>query len=186
MKNKIVILLLISLLSLLFLGGVLYYGANSLLELKRESAELKGELNGWLKRSKETYNLKDLLDETKKVKSQIGLYSFNPSEENQIAFISEIESIIRKTGTTGEVKSLDVTPDFSKLICSVTFAGKWDDVYHTLLALESYPVKIYLDDVSIIEEKNSDTSPKTGKILFQSPEYRASVKFTITNISKLK
>lgn len=186
MKNKTIILLFVSIFLLFTLGGIIYYGANSLLELKRESSELKGELTAWLKRSKESYNLQDLLEETKKVKTQIDLYYFNPSEENQIAFISQVEGIIKKTGSRGEVRSLDMMPDYSKVICSVTFAGKWENVYHTLLALESYPIKINLDDVSIVEEKNSESIEKSEKGLAQIPQYRANVKFTITNIQKPK
>lgn len=184
MKKKTIILLFISVSLFFILGGFIYYGANSLLTLKRESSELKGELNAWLKRSKQSYNLQELLEETKKVKSQIDLYYFNPNQENQIAFISEIESIIRKTGTKGEVRSLDVLPDNSKVICSVTFAGEWSNVYHTLLALESYPIKINLDDISIVEEKTNDSLSKIEK--GQTPQYRANIKFTITNILKEK
>lgn len=182
MKRKTYIILLISISLMMILGGILFYGASSVLSLKEQGSTLRGELDSWLRRSRDSSNLQETLAKAKNVKTEMDNYVFVATEENQIAFISEIENIMSRTGTRGEVRSLDVTPDYTKLICSITFSGDWPNVYQTILALEAYPIKINLDDVSIVEEKPTETTPSNAKILSQ--EYRANVKFTITSMRK--
>lgn len=186
MKNKTYILFMISISLFIVLSGVLYYGVTSILTLKNDESTLRGELDSWLKRSRDSSTLQENLTEAKKVREEMNNYLFVATEENQISFISEMESIIKRTGTKGEVKSLDVAADYSKMICSLTFSGSWADVYHTLLALEAYPIKINLDDVSVVEEKIMDIASKNDKVSSPLQQYRANVKFTITSMIKPK
>lgn len=178
MKKRTYVLLISSFILLLALGGVLWYGVNSVVTLKEQEGTLRGEMESWIKKGRQTTNLQNTLTEAKKVKGNIDEYFFVPTEENQITLISDLEKIIKDTGSTGEVKSLDVMTDYSKVIGSLSIHGEWNDVYHTLLALEAYPIKLNLDDVSISELQTSVENK--GK----KPIYNANVRFTITNIHK--
>lgn len=179
MKKRTYTLLISSFILLLTLGGVLWYGLNSVVNLKEEESTLRGEMESWIKKSKQATTLQSTLTEAKKVKGVIDEYFFVPTEENQISLISDLEKIIKDTGSAGEIKSLDVMPDYSKVVGSIVIHGEWNDVYHTLVALEAYPIKLNLDDVSISEQQNVGVDSKTKK-----PTYVANVKFTITNIHK--
>ncbi len=181
MNKRTYILLSISSLILIILGGILWYGITSVVSLKDEENVLRGEMQAWIKRSKQTSSLQNTLLEAKKAKASMDNYYFVATEENQIALISEIETLIKDTGSKGEVNSIDVAPDYSRLIGSVTIVGEWNDVYHSLLALEAYPIKINLDDTYITEDSSIafESKAKSGR-----PVYRAVVRWTITNVRK--
>lgn len=186
MHKKTYILLLISFALLVSLSGVIWYALSSVVTLKDEENILRGELQSWVKRSKQTSSLQNTLIEARRVKLAMDDYFFVPTEENQIALISDLERVIKETGSAGEVKSLDVNADYSKVVGSITVSGEWNNVYHTLLALEAYPIKLNLDDISILEEKSGVAETKNGVAPNKKLNYRANIKFTITNTRKPK
>ncbi len=184
MNKKINILFGLSFILAAIMFVVIWYGLTSIVELKKEENTLRGEMQSWIKRSKQTASLQNTLTEAKNVKEDMQEYYFDPTEENQIMFISDLEKIIKETKSTGEVRSLDVSPDNTKVVGSINVYGEWNDVYHTLLALETYPIKLKFDDVSISEDNTVDPSLSASKEKRQ--KYRAIVRFTIINIQKNK
>ncbi len=182
MKRRTCALLIISIFTSIILGLILFQGIYSIFSLKKEEGSLRGEMEAWVKKGKQTSSLQNTLVQAKKVRELINKYFFDPTEENQILLISDIEKIVRDTGSSGEVKSFDLLNDKSKIIGSVLITGEWSNVYHTILALEAYPIKLNLDDVSILEDRVIPGDEKNK--ISQKIIYRANIRFTITNIAK--
>lgn len=176
-KRTYVTLIVVAVIALL-LGGALWYGVSSIVSLKSEEDTARGEFQSWIRKSKQVLSLRKTLDRAAAVDASLQEFSFVVTDENQIQLISDLERIGKVTGVKTEVKDLAVSPDATSLAGSLTFTGEWTSVYHALAALEVYPIKIFVSDVTVSEEPvQSTTGPaKTN--------YRANVRFMLLHTHK--
>ncbi len=178
MQKRTYITLAISIVLALVLGIAVWYGVSAIITLKNESDVSRGEFQSWIRKSKQVLSLRKTLDRAAAVDASLQEFSFTVTDENQIQLISDLERIGKVTGAKAEVRDLEVAPDSTSLSGSLTFTGEWGNVYHALAALEAYPVKFYLSDVSINEYQGTTASATTKTI------YRANVRFTILHTHK--
>jgi hypothetical protein len=178
MQKRTYVTLIIAVLFALILGGFTWYAVDAVITLKNESDAARGEFQSWIRKSKQVLSLRKTLDRAAAVDSSLQQFSFTVTDENQIQFISDLERIGRVTGAKADVRDLEVAPDFTSVSGSLSFIGDWKSVYHALAALEVYPVKIFVSDVTI----NPDQSQVTSSA--QKPQYRANVSFVLLHTHK--
>lgn len=177
---------LVFVLGILFFGlsGILWYGISSVITLKNEENALRGEFQSWVRRSKQMSSFYNTLEEAKRIKEATQEYYFVPTEENQILLISGLERAVRESGAKGEVKSLDVSSDYTKVAGGISLSGDWNSVFHALLSLEAYPIGLSLNDIAITEERSSANDVLVSASSTPKTIYRANIQFSITNIRK--
>lgn len=162
----------------LSLGGFAWYGVSAIITLKGESDVARGEFQSWIRKSKQVLSLRKTLDRAAAVDASLQEFSFTVTDENQIQLISDLERIGRVTGAKAEVKDLEVSPDSTSVSGSLTFIGDWKSVYHALEALEVYPFKMFISDVTIGADQ---TLVATGPA---KTNYRANVRFILMHTHK--
>lgn len=178
MQKRTYVTLIIAALLALILGGVTWYGVDAIIALKNNSDSTRGEFQSWIRKSKQVLSLRKTLDRAAAVDASLKEFSFAVTDENQIQLIADFERIGRMTGVKAEVRDLEVSPDSTSLAGSLTFIGEWKKVYHALAALEVYPIKIFISDVSINEDQSAVAMGSA------KANFRANVRFILLHTHK--
>jgi hypothetical protein len=176
-KRTYITLTVAALLAIIF-GGIVWYGVDAITTLKGESDAARGEFQSWIRKSKQVLSLRKTLDRAAAVDASLQEFSFSVTDENQIQLISDLERIGKVAGVKAEVRDLEVAPDSTSVAGSLSFIGDWKSVYHAIAALEVYPFKIFVSDVTI----NEDTPTQVGTAT--KTNYRANVRFVLLHTHK--
>ncbi|HXK37730.1 MAG TPA: hypothetical protein VJ579_01550 [Candidatus Paceibacterota bacterium] len=178
MQKRTYITLIVAALLAVILGGIVWYGIDAITTLKGESDTARGEFQSWIRKSKQVLSLRKTLDRAVAVDASLQEFSFTVTDENQIQLISDLERIGRVTGVKAEVRDLEVAADSSSIAGSLSFIGEWKNVYHAIAALEVYPFKLFISDITISE----DSPSQSGGV--SRVNYRANVRFTLLHTHK--
>ncbi len=143
MKSLRTILILMFLIDLLGLGG-LWYGYTVMQSEKSKEIELRKELLVQEQEGKLTSAQKRMLTSTKLDRELLSQFIFEPSDEDQIDFISRIERLgTSTTKATVETVSLEIGKT-NILSGEFSIKGTWPQVYHTLRLLEEFPARVVI------------------------------------------
>lgn len=180
MQKRTYVTLIVAAVLALGLGGFVWYGIDAIITLKQESDATRGEFQSWIRKSKQVLSLRKTLDKAAAVDASLEEFSFIVTDENQIQLISDLERIGKVTGVKAEVRDLEVAPDSSSVSGSLSLIGDWKSVYHALAALEVYPFRLFVSDVSIVEDAAQAVAGTARS------NYRANVRFVLLHTHKPK
>lgn len=145
--HTIIILVLIDLLGL----GLFWYGYSSMSDLKKHETDIRTQLAEENQKGRKLTTLKQTLATAAKEKERLEHYLIEPSEENQILLISQIEHLSNTAlGTHIETSSFDFR-DGKPPVLHGEFAlsGSWQSLYHLLRLIETYPSRVAISRYDI-------------------------------------
>lgn len=123
---------------------------------KEESAQHKLEIIQTL--LKENENAQKLVD------------SYILSDTEVVAFIEQLEQLIRRTGIDGKIDAVSAVPytgdtsgKWENLRAVISSAGEWSNTYHFLSLLEQLPYRLQIPRVVIEKTKDESTKEKTPR-----------------------
>lgn len=120
----------------------------------------RGEMQSWVKKGKQMTSFYSVLDEAKRVSGLLQDEYFFPSEEEQIQLITALEQLAQQFSLTAEIRSLESAADYSKVSGVIACSGTYDALMAYLQALEVFPYRIAIDEVSIQTKNNQHIHPK--------------------------
>ena len=149
MKKVLNILIVLSCLDLVGIGAF-WYGYSSLQDLKAHETDLRSQIADQDQQAQKLAALKGTLTAAIKERTDLEHFLVDPSDENQISLISEIEGLGTTTGASLETTSfalVDGTPPL--LHGEFAVGGTWSQLYRVLRLIESYPSRVVVDRYDI-------------------------------------
>ncbi len=158
MKSALRIIAILLILDVLT-GAALWFGYTSMQEKKNEEIELRKQLVEENDKGKKLIALQRSLSNVTKEHSELSAFLYDPSEEGQLAFVSEIESLGTSTSralveTASFTLGTDEPPGFRG---SFSMKGTWNEVFHFIRLLEEYPSNLIITRFDI---RNAQTDKK--------------------------
>lgn len=130
------------------LGGLLWWGYTLMHDKKTEEVTLRNELLEESQKGNKMKTQKRTLALVANDYKELVTFLYEPSEESQIKFISEIEQLgTTTTGALVETKSLNLvttgtSPSFHG---EFSVSGTWSQVHHVLRLIEEFPSRIIIE-----------------------------------------
>ena len=152
--------LLAILLILDILGGVAFwFGYTSMQVKKNEEIELRKQLVEENDKGKKLTALQRSLSSVAKEHAELSAFLYDPSEEGQLAFVSEIESLGTSTSRAlVETASFAIGADEpAGFRGSFSMKGTWGEIFHFIRLLEEYPSNLIITRFDV---RNAQTDKK--------------------------
>ena len=130
------------------LGGLLWWGYTLMRDKKTEEVTLRSELLEESQKGAKMKTQKRTLALVASDYKELVTFLYEPSEESQIKFLSEIELLgTTTTGALIETKSLNLvtTGDARSFHGEFSVRGTWSQVYHVLRLIEEFPSRIAIE-----------------------------------------
>ena len=159
MNKTLNILIVLALLNMIG-GGLLWYGYAHMQNMKDSESALLTELSGENLKGQKMVALRQTLASAEKERETLEKFLIDPSEENQIKLISQIEKLGTTTGAFIDTTSFDRTASVPpSLHGNFSIRGKWGELYHFLRLIESYPSRVFIGsyDAHIEHEAQKQT-----------------------------
>lgn len=170
MRRTLHILILLLVLDLVG-AGALWYGYSFMHDKKTGAGGLTQELVLEKQRGERLSALRGALESSREDHLAIEEYLFDPSEENQIAFLSILEGMgLPTTGAAIAVTSFELTKDAPRKIrADMTVTGTWGQQFHVLRLIESLPTRTAVERFSIRRAQTTPNAPDAwqGNIAFE-------------------
>ncbi len=146
MKRNYQILAVLFLL-VLALGGLLGWSYTIMQEKKTAEIALRTELLEESQKGNKMKAQKRTLALISDNHKELSAFLYEPSEESQIKFLSEIEQLgTTTTGALVETKSLSLTEgESTSFYGEFSISGTWGQVYHVLRLIEEFPSRIVIE-----------------------------------------
>ncbi len=144
--SRTLITILILLLADMLVAGLLWYGYTTMQTKKSDEAQQREELLAEGSKSDKLSALSKSIALAEDDRKILAKYLFDPSEENQIKFISEMEGLGTATGASVTISSLSVSGN--KVHAEFVLKGTWSQVYHTLRLVEELPTRTLVNRFS--------------------------------------
>ncbi|OGZ04906.1 MAG: hypothetical protein A3C93_03865 [Candidatus Lloydbacteria bacterium RIFCSPHIGHO2_02_FULL_54_17] len=143
----------------LLVGGAFWFGYSAINAKKDKETELRKELADEVKKVAQQAALRRALKQAEKERGALEKYFYDPGEESQIDFVSQIEGLgTPVSGVIVETGSLSLTtggaPSFYG---EISFKGKWEETYHFLRLLETFPARLIIRRFTAQSLGGSDT-----------------------------
>ncbi len=134
--------------------GALWYGSIALQEEKQNEVVLRQELLGEELENDKAVALKRVLTSTEADRRALSQFIFQPSDEDQIKFITLIEHL--GTSTTGAVVETISLNSSKPGVFSGDFSlkGTWPQIFHVIRLIEEFPARIVITKIDVKEEQN--------------------------------
>ena len=154
--NILIVLFLIDVLT----AGALWFEYSALAAKKGEETNLRQGLVDESRKSLELAGVRRMVTQATNESSVLGKYFYDPGEESQIKFVSQIESLGTTTsGVLVETRSLDLSsgarPSFHG---EFALSGTWPRIYHFLRLIETFPARIVINRFSVSSNDNGALS----------------------------
>lgn len=137
--SRIIITIIILLAVDALTAGMLWYGYTTMQTKKSDEAKQQEELVAEGAKREKLSALSRSIELAEDDRKLLAKYLFDPSEESQIRFISQMEGLGAATGASVTIGSLNVSGN--KVHAEFTIKGKWSEVYHTLRLVEELPTR---------------------------------------------
>lgn len=137
--SRIIITIIVLILADTLTAGLLWYGYTTMQTKKNDEAKQREELRDEGAKSEKLSALSHSIALAEDDRKLLAKYLFDPSEENQIRFISQMEALGTATGASVTISSLNVSGN--KVHAEFVIKGKWSDIYHTLRLVEELPTR---------------------------------------------
>jgi hypothetical protein len=137
--SRIIITIIILLAADILAAGLLWYGYTTMQTKKSDEAKQREELLAEGAKSEKLSALSESIALAEDDRKLLSKYLFDPSEENQIKFISEMEGLGTASGASVVISSLTVGEN--KVHAEFVLKGTWTQVYHTLRLVEELPTR---------------------------------------------
>lgn len=128
-------------------AGLLWFEYTSMQDKKVQEADLRNQLAEEIQKNQKLATLKKTLESAEAERVLLEKFLFDPSEESQIALISQMELLGSvTTGALVTTMSLDLTSgDPRSLNGNFTVSGTWGELYHLLQLVESFPTHVVIN-----------------------------------------
>lgn len=132
--------------------GVFVYALHYLFGESREVSTLAQEVHLADNRSEYLASIKDVVRDTRAEQQQLAALYLK--EDDVVAFIEEVEALIRTREVTFDLQSVDIrsiesTEEYSWLELSLEIEGAWADVFALVSQIERLPFVLVLDSLRI-------------------------------------
>jgi Tfp pilus assembly protein PilO len=149
--NILIVLLILNLIG----GGLLWLGYTQIEEGKQTKAALRQELLVENQKGDKLKSLRRTLSLAENDREAMERYLFDPSEENQIKFLSLLEELgLQTTGAAVVTSSFDVSNSDPRTVhTELAVSGSWKELYHLLRLIESLPTHVAVDRYTIMRKE---------------------------------
>lgn len=148
--NIVIILSLVDLLG----GGLLWYGYTTMQDKKTEEVGIRRSLLEENQKEQKLALLRHSIDLATDDQKKLEKYLFDPRDENQIQFISQMEQLgLKTTGALVETRSLD--RGASAVHGEFSLIGTWSQMYHVLRLIEEIPTHLVISKFNMQHTNNS-------------------------------
>lgn len=162
MKKTLNILIVLALLDAVG-AGFFWYGYTQMADIKQHESDLRSQLAEEQQKGRKLDALRSTLASAAKDREQLERYLIDPSDENQIQLIAQIEQLGLKTsGVAVTTTSFDylAASKVPTLHGEFTMNGTWKEMYHFLRLIEEFPTRITVNRYDIHSAPRTDsTSP---------------------------
>ncbi|GEM_PF-1740791 len=149
MKKTLHIVIVLFVVDILVIG-LLYWGNTIMVGKKAEETAVLQSSRDETDRAAKLTDLRRTLQTAEKQREIFTKNLFDPTEENQIRFLSEMEQLGTSTsGALVETQTLSLTPSPRALHGEFSIKGTWKQVFHTLRLIEEYPARIVINRFSV-------------------------------------
>lgn len=145
--SRIIIIIAILLSADLLAAGSLWYGFTTMQEKKADEAKQRAEVIAEGAKGAKLAALAQSIALAQNDRKILAKYLFDPSEENQIKFISQMEGLSAVTGASVTISSLNMSGN--KVHAEFVLRGKWAQIYHTLRLVEELPTRAEVNRFSV-------------------------------------
>ena len=155
MKHLLQLLLTLAVLNAIGLAG-LWYGFTIMKEKKGLETTLRADIAEEQQKWKKLAVLRRALVLAENDRAAYAKYFSDPSEENQIKFITEIEGLGTTTGALVKTEAFDyVRSEPRNFRGTFSLAGSWEELYYMLRLIEEYPGKMVINRFDARENTSS-------------------------------
>ncbi len=130
--------------------GLLYWGNMIMVDKKGEETAVLQSSKEETERAAKLTDLRRTLQAAEKQRETFAKHLFDPTEENQIRFLSEMEQLGTSTSKALlETQTISLSSSPRALHGEFTIKGTWEQVFHTLRLIEEYPERIVISRFSV-------------------------------------
>lgn len=137
--SRIIITIIVLVLVDTLTAGLLWYGYTTMQTKKSDEAKQQEELREEATKREKLNALSRSIALAEEDRKLLAKYLFDPSEENQIRFISQMEALGASTGASVTISSLALSGN--KVHAEFMLKGTWPEIYHTLRLVEELPTR---------------------------------------------
>lgn len=177
--SRIIITIAILLSVDILASGLLWYGYTTMQTKKGDEAKQREELLAEGEKREKRNALSQSIALAADDRKLLAKYLFDPSEENQIQFISQMEGLGQATGASVTISSLNVSGN--KVHAEFTIKGRWSQIYHTLRLVEELPTRTEVNRFSA-----SRSGVSAGSAQENSDEWSGNLSLDITSLRTTK
>lgn len=145
--SRIIITIIILLVIDICAAGLLWFGFTTMQEKKSDEAKHREEIFEEGQKGQRLTALSRSIELAEADRKLLTKYLFDPREENQIRFISQIEGLRASTGAIVTVSALSVSGN--RVRADVTLKGSWTQLFHTLRLVEELPTRMLVNRFSV-------------------------------------
>jgi hypothetical protein len=140
-------------------AGLLWYGYAGMQSKKTVESGLRKDLAKEDEKGQKIVALRRSIELAEPDRKALEQYLFDPSDENLIKFISQMEQLgITTTGAVVETRSLDRSG--AKVHGEFTITGSWTQLYHFLRLVEELPTRVVINQFNV---RRTDVLGGAGK-----------------------
>ena len=155
MKRLIQLSIILAVLNIAVAAG-LWYGFTVMKEKKDLETKLHADIAEEQQKWKKLAVLRRAIVLAEKDRDAYAKNFYDPSEESQIKFITEIERLGTTTGAIVKTETFDYARNEPRSFRgSFSLTGSWEELYHTLRLIEEYPGKMVVNRFDAIENAPS-------------------------------
>lgn len=125
-------------------AGLLWYGYTSMQEKKTEESGIRKDIALEAEKGQKIVALRRSIELAEPDRKALEQYLFDPSDENLIKFISQMEQLgLMTTGAVVETRALDRSG--AKVHGELTVTGSFPQLYHFLRLIEEIPTRVVIN-----------------------------------------
>lgn len=149
MKGLLRTLIILLVIDLIGVGGI-WFGYTLIQDKKSEETTLQAQITEEIQEGYKNIALARTLASVKEDRAELQKFLYDPSEEGQIEFVSQIEKLgTTTTGAIVETQSLVLTKDKEPSIRGdFTIRGSWENMYYFLRFIEEFPSRLVINRFS--------------------------------------
>jgi hypothetical protein len=142
----------------LMIGGGLWYASQWTIEKKTALASLHQMIADEEERARQSSVINRMLREARARHEDTARFLTNATEENAVTIVDSLERLSDATGLAVETSNYSLKPGDSAMRIELQTTGGWNETYHFLRLIESYPGVLVLTRAGLQSEGGSAIS----------------------------